>query len=344
MAANKILGKSVDLGIIKQTNWATPATNSANYLIIHADAGSIVPDPDTQVDQYNTTSQNGIHFEYERRDVDSTSGLPSITYTFPMDSKRLAAHLVGALLAVTEGATTPYDKTITCAGLTAVPNFNGDDCPLHTLAIKPKASADDGMILKNAIVDSLTLTWDFNGRGVGRKGQGSVTWKGNDLDEEVTHSGTWVNTTPVYLNNTDTWTFSTLSIDSVSYASDCVRRVELNINNNVTSNCKTTGGKANNYDIAPEYTMTVILDYNATTEKILKDYQDGARVQAVFTNDVSVGSDGNCSFTAAYGIMTGNPFTYNDAFVGVGITFRIYSNAAATPITAVITDAVDYGY
>jgi hypothetical protein len=342
MAANKILGKSVDLGIIKQADWATPGANSANYYVIHADAGSVIPDADVQVDQFNTTSQNGIHFEYERRDVDALSGLPSITYTFPLDYKRLAPHLAGALLAVTEDATTPFAKAFTCAGLTAVPNFNGDDCPIHSLAIKPKASADDGMILENAVVDSLSLVWDFNARGVGRKAQGTVTWRGNELNHEVTHSGTWVNTTPVFVNSTELFSFDALTIDSVSYSAECVRRFELNINNGITSNCKTTGGKANNYDFSPEYTGTIILDYNSTTEKLLKDYQSGGKINFTFINSTT--GDGDLTIVAEYGLITGNPFTYNDAFVGVGITFRLYSNAAATPLTINLTDTVDYGY
>jgi len=125
------------------------------------------------------------------------------------------------------------------------------------------------------------------------------TFVGNVMKYEQTLSGTWTNLTIVqtgFFNNTDLWGFSyggtALTIGGVDYSAECVRRVELQINNNVTSNCKTTGGKANQYDIAPEYKILITLDYNATTEKLLKDFQEGATAALTWTNDsAAAGAD-----------------------------------------------------
>lgn len=342
--AVKILSKQSRVGILKQAAWATPQAASANFRTLYYNAGSINPNPDVQIDQYNTTSQNGIHTEYERRFIDSLSGLPSISFSGVADKNTIAPHLVAALQAVTEGASSPYVKTISCGGLTSPIDFAGDGGFLHTVAFDINASADDGVLLKNAIINNLNLSFDFNNRGIARLGQISGTWVGNEMNFEQTLSGTWVTTTLAPYNNTDTFSASTLTIDSVVYAAECLRKFELIINNNVTSNCKTTGGKANQYDITPDYRATIVLDYNATTEKILKDYTSGARVQMVFKNDINDDTDGALWITGSYGVLQSNPYIYNGDFIGIGLDIKFYSNAAATPLSVIVVDTLDWSY
>ena len=113
----------------------------------------------------------------------------------------------------------------------------------------------------------------------------------------------------------------------------------------MTSNCKTTGGKANQYDIAPEYKVSVSLDYNATTEKILYDFVQGVTASMFWSNDsADAGTDGKWSLSLPVLRLMSPPKVYNGDFIGINLDFRCVSSAAATPLTVYYTDTVDYGF
>lgn len=361
----KVLGKQSRVGILRQQRttgaatafaaiastdyqWTNPGVAASNYRSVYYNSGSVIPNPDVNVDQYNITSQNGIHTEYERRYVDATSGMPTLSFAGPVDKNTLAPHLIAALQAVSEGAGTPYEKTITCGGLAAPIDFRAASASaagyLHTLAVDVNASADDGLIFKNCILNNFTFSFDFNNRGIARLAQMAGTWISNDVDMEQTLSGTWVAPTLEPLNTTETYSCSTLTIDSVAYATECIRRFDFAVNNNATSNCRTTGGAANQWDITPDYRSTIILDYNSATEKLLMDFQSGARVQMVFASDVSSGVDKHLSITGSYGILQSNPFVYNSEYIGIALETKFYSNGGLTPLTVLFDDTLDWGY
>ena len=348
----KTLSKTERFGILPQTTWGTAeVAGSAFKLCQWINAGTPNANPDVQIDQFNVTSQNGIHPETERFFVDATSGLATVPFSGTCEKATMAPFLVGALQAVTEAATTPYLKTITCGGLTAPIDFAADSGYLHTIAVDQGGSADDGILLTDGIIQNLNIVWDLNARGVAKLVNMNGTWVGSLLEYEQTLDGTWTNATIAqtgFFNNTDLWSIYPLSIDSVVYTDECIRRVELQINNNVTSNCKTTGGRANQYDIAPEYKLLITLDYNATTEKILKDFTTGAIVAgATWTNDTAgAKTDGKWSIvpTLDSSRLASPPKTYNGDFLGIQLDIKLYSKAAATPLTIYYTDTVDYGY
>jgi len=348
--AVKILSKQEKLGILRQPTWGTPiADNGAFRLCQWINVGTLNPNPDVQVDQFNVTSQNGIHSESERFFVDYTSGLPTIPFSGTCEKATMAMFLVGAFQGVGEASSTPYLKTIVCGGLTSPIDFAAGSGFLHTLALV-QGDGDDGVILSDAIIQNLNITWDLNSRGVARLVNMSGAWVGRLLEYEQTVNGDWANATIAqtgFFNNTDTWYFDTLTVGGVDYKAECVRRVELQINNNVTSNCKTTGGKANQYDTAPEYKMMIDLDYNATTEKLLMDFPTGATVSLMnWSNDhVPVRTDGMWTIEkGGTGYLMSPPKKYNGEFVGITLDIGFKSTAAATPLTVYYTDTVDYGY
>ena len=91
MANLKILTKAQKVGILTQTAWATPQLASANYKTIQwINAGIPIPDPNVQIDQFNVTSQNGIHAELERRFLDGASGLSTIPFSGTCDKSTMA--------------------------------------------------------------------------------------------------------------------------------------------------------------------------------------------------------------------------------------------------------------
>ncbi len=342
--ATKQLAKTFNYGVRLQTDWANPEAAGAVYKTVPYDAGVTVFDPDVFVERHNTTGQSGIHREFERVYVDSRSGLPKVNFNMPADVKTLAPHLVGALFVVSEAAGGAFTKNISAGGLTAVIDFNADDAQLHTIAMDDQASADDGIILENAIIENLTLSWDFIANGTARLVQVNGNWIGNEMNFEQTTNGTWTTTTFTPMNDTDTYTFTTLTSDGVDIKAETVRRFTFNVANNVTTNSATTVGKPNNFDVSPVYTSQVLLDYNSTTEKILKDFQDGATVTATIDSSLSSGASGNLTITLVGGIIQRQPFGYNAEFGATVLDVMWHSVAAAVPVTISFTDAVDYGY
>ena len=350
----KVLTKKEQLGILTQPTWGTPIADGGAFRLCQwINVGALNPNPDVQVDQFNVTSGYGTHYESERFFVDATSGLPTIPFSGTCEKATMAMFLVGAYQAVAEAGTTPYNKVITPGGLLAPIDFAAGGGFLHTVALRQGASADDNVILSDAIIQNLNITWDLNARGIARLVNMNGAWVGRllEYEQDATTADAWVNDTIAqtgFFNNTDTWTTnSTFTVDGVDYKDECIRRVEIQVNNNVTSNCKTTGGKANQYDLAPEYKTIVTLDYNATTEKILKDFTTGAVATFVWSNDSnSAQTDGKWTFsgTATGGRLISPPKIYNGDFVGIQVEIRHYSVAGAAPLSHSYCDTLHYTY
>ena len=343
--ATKYLAKTYKYGLLVQANWATPQTREAAYKTIPYNAGVTVFDPDVKVGTFNTTGQSGIHKEIERVHVDARSGLPKVNFSMPADVKTLAPHLAGALFTVSEGASTPWTKVITAGGQTGTIDFNGDDTKLHTICCDDQASVDDGIILENAIIENLNLSWDFLANGTARLMQISGNWIGNEMNfEQTIETGTWTTTTFTPMGDTDLFALATFTVDSEGWTGENVRRFTFNIANNVTTDSATTAGKANNYDISPVYTSTIILDYNATTELALKDFQDGATVAISLNSSITIGVDGDFILTASNGILQRQPFIYNGDFAGIELDILWHSASAGTPVTMTLTDTINWNY
>lgn len=342
--ATKYLAKTFNYGLLIQTNWANAQAAGAAYKTIPYNAGVTVFSPDIRVEAFNTSGQSGIHKEFERVKIDGRSGLPTANFSMPADVKTLTPHLAGALFNVTEDAGSPFNKIIDSGGLTGTIDFNGNDTKLHTIAMDNKASSDDGIILENAIIENLNLSWDFNANGVARLIQMDGNWVGNNMNFEQTTDGTWTTTTFTPMNDTDVYTMTVFTADGVDIKTQNIRRFTFNVANNVTTNSSTTAGKANNFDVSPIYTSTIILDYNATTEKILKDFQDGSRIEAQLDSSISAGSDGNFDIDLSGGILQKQPFVYNGDFAGIELSVMWHSVSAATPVTITFTDTIDWGY
>ena len=364
MANLKILSKTAQYGIIRQdpsnvaatafkaagnvagTSWNDPGVPGTNFRQVAYDVGSVIFDPAITLDQYQSTAQNGIHMEDDEFFADSRSGLPTMTFSMPADQKTIAPHLAGALLGtVTEDASTPFSKSINCGGLTGAIDFSVGDAELVTLSMTDKASADDGIILEDCIIGDLSLEWDFNSQGVGRLVQMAGTWVGSELNFEQNMGGATVTTTLTPYNNAETYSFSTLSVDGQDWSGETFRKYIFSVNNNVrTTNRTGASGKAKNYDVTPEYTSSILLDYNAVTEKVLGDYQAGASIIATIASSTTPTSDGGISIAGVKGRLMTQPFEYNEEFHGVQLDIKWYANNAATPITVIVTDTLDWVY
>ena len=361
--AIKRAAKQIKYGIIRQNtsaavtafatgasanSWTNPGLAATQYRTVLYNKGVVVPDPAVTVTDYGTSAQLGLNYETTNFYVDATSGLSKMNFSGVADKNTLAPHLIGALQAVTED-TTPYEKDITSGFVAGTIDFKAGAGYLHSLAIYNGSSDDDGIILENAVIDNLSLTFDFIQKGVARLVNMSGTWVGNEMnfDQTFTTPGNWASTTLTPFMNTDLYSFLTFTVDGVDWSGQCVRRMVLNINNNVTSNCATAGGKPNQYDFNPEYTWTVILDHNLTTEKVMGDFKAGGVVDINFGNALYVAAsdtDGQFGIDAPNCRITGNPYSYNGDFLGYAIPIRAYQGTTVSPISINLIDGLDWGY
>ena len=361
MANTRVLSKSAEYGIIRQpitsgaatafhcgggqdTSWLNYPVASTNYRKVWYNADSVLFDPAVTIDQYEVSGQNGIHDETAQFFVDKLSGLPTMTFAGPADKYTLAPHLIGALGAVTEGST-PFSKSITCAGLTGPVDFTADGWPLHAVSMTDTGgSGTDGKWIENCIIQDLTLEWDFNAMGIARLAQMSGTWVGTKINLDQTMSGTMAKTVLTPYNNTDSYSFSTFTVDSVDWKALTFRKFSLTVNNNVTKDDSTTAGRCNQFRVAPEYTSTIVLDYDTTTAKVMADFQQGADVVALFTGSTTATLDGGLSISGVKGKLMSPPEMYDGEYKGVQLDIKWYANAAATPLTIIQTDTQDWAY
>lgn len=347
--AAEVLAKKQKIGLLQQSkvtnHWAAPADASANYLTLNYNSGVSIPDPDVQVDNFNWTSASTVMKEYTRRYVDSLSGLPKINFTSAATKAVLAPHLTAFFQNVSEGATTPFTKSFDIAS--SVLDFATNEGYLHTIAMYNYDGGEsaDGAILENALLDTFTFEIMPNNRGVARLANISGTWVGNEMNLEQNLTGTWVAmpTTGFYNTSSDVFSLSTLTVGATNLASTPYRRFLFSGNNNVSSDVKTTGGKANNYKISPVVTVEVDLPYDSTTYKLLKHYQSGDNVEIAFQNGVGT-ADGHIRFYNEHAVLTGNPFVYEGDYQAIRLPIEFYAPATLNSPMCKMSDAIDWAY
>lgn len=359
----KVLGKTESIGIYQQpkaaNHWEDVGDNTKTYKTIQwLEAGVSIPDPDVSIDEFNSTSQNGIIANSERVFVDKTSGLPKIPFQGICDKTTLAAILAMALQTVTESGSSPYSKAFTSPTMIDFANNEGF---LFTVALKQGASADDVVLLQNALINNLNIVWDLTQRGTARLMNMNGTFVGNRMTFENNFSGApaWTNATPLqtgFYSEGKYWTNdydqdSIFTVNNVNYASQCIRRVELQINNNVQKTCVSTGGVASNYVLSPEYKLLITLDYNSATEKILKDYTNGSLVQFFWTNDpTKAKADGSFALRiktslGGEGRLQSMPKVYDGEYLGLNLDSKIYSiGTTGAAINIDMVDSIKWGF
>jgi hypothetical protein len=353
----KVLAKKERIGILqrsKNTNhWAAAADTAANaaFKEIHwLEVGQAVPDAGITVDQFNVTSQNGIHIESERRFVDPLSGLIRVPFLGTADKSTLSIFLASAMQAVTEVATTPYKKIFTAIGLTSVPNFATNGGYLYDIAIINGASADDGILIKRCIIDTLNISVNFRAKGIARLFKISGSFVANEILYKQTCNGTWTNTAAqTFLNNTDTWgmvhSSDKFTVASLELDTEFLHDFNLTINNKIEGDNFGTSGVAGQYTMTPEYSCTVNFWHNEVTEGLIDALKDDDEAIVVVTNDSAAAfTDGMLTFVASCGKATSGSKLYDGDYIKEQLNLRLYSKAAATPITITFTDTIDYNF
>ena len=321
--------------------WTNPVLVTTDFRTIYFNALSPKIDPGSQVDYMNLTSQVGLNKELSNLYIDKVSNLAKFNFSMIADKNTLSAILAMAFQAVTVPLT--GDNSF-YPGFKAGPiDFNGNGGYTFGLCEKIGASADDGALLQNGIMDSVTFVFDFLNKGVARLAQinGTMAFKSVQFDKILT--GTFVETTLAPIGDAGTWIVSTFSSDSVDLSALCIRRLEITINNKVSASCATTDGAPNQFDCDPEYLCNIVVDHGTLTEKLRNDFVNGATVALNIKNQAGL-TTGYFEIDIPVMKMKSEPSAYNGDFYGYNMQMEVYQDGTDAPMKVRFLDALDWGF
>jgi hypothetical protein len=328
-------------GFLMQADWATVSAANAAFETMYVDAGSVLPDPTPVLNTFDVTSTSGLMPKENRAYIDATSMLKRIPFSMTAQRKNLAPLFVAALQKVTEVAATPYQKVIRPAYDTAIVDFAGDGGYVFTFATD-NITGSDGVLLQQAVLDSLTITIEPNAEGVARLMKVSGVAVGTTMLTNQDLSGTWTTETlQSFYNDTESFYIDVATLASLS--NYCWKRYTLTINNNVISDCR--GTTPLNLKFAPTITTTIELPYDSSTYTLLNTYKSGTHGSIVLeTTTTTTGNAGFLNITS-YGRISANPVGTSGQYESINLTLTNEVNTSAgKSLEVTIADATDRNY
>lgn len=322
---------------------ANVATATHSFWSIAAFPGSIVVDPKVNINNLSYTGDSTIHKRQDKTVVDKGGILPTVSFSGYCTPTVLAGLLIGALQGVGEAASADYGKTMSPAS--GVLDYTDNEGYLFSVAGFTAGATNDGFILQNAIVNSLTVTIPNSGQGEARYARFDVEFIGITLLLEQNMTGAFsALETDIINRGVAAQKFDLdLTLGATNLTDLCWRNYTYTVNNNVYSNCF-TGMTANNFRRRPEITHSLDIIYSDSTLISATAFQDGDNVAFTLTNQVTTTSDGYVRFGATYGTITSPVKTSVDDELAINLTFQEEEASSGTAWEGIsVTDGVDWG-
>lgn len=347
--ASELLAKKQKFGLHLQTDWATTGSASTAYETMWYNAANTTPDFGVSNEEFDFSSANGTMLDIDRSHID-TYGIKQVPFTAKADRSILAHHLVAAFQSVSEGALTPFLKTI--VPVNDILDFNGDEGYVFSLAMgnyDDGASAGDGLIFKQGVLNDLSIEFNNEANGIARGADLSGTWFFTSVDTDQYLSGAWTNTgKPPNILGLETTKYQlNLSWDSVAYTDICWHRFMMSINNNFSGTCRGAGGVVTQWRFGtPELTFEIDIPKNSSTYKLIGDYATGVRGNFdFFRGDGSSAGDFNVGTLSSSCEMTASPVQYSNGYEIIRISGRIIGNTLGQFTDLIkFADGTDRGY
>jgi len=362
-----VLAKNQIVGIYEETisgDWGTPATASTQFKRQKYNVGVSLPEFGKTESNFEFTGSHGEMEEQDRIVNDSSSGLKRVPFAGFATKANIADHLMAAYwdLYTTEGAATPYTKIFNCGDSQF--DFPAGDGVTYSIGLETNhgdspAATNDGIILHNAVIDSLTFSIDMNASGAEKYMKMNGVWVGRDTDTSQNFSSTWLNEDGTAYSNSYSPTFYNVGSDSTNWFAlgaaeltvggtsygGCLRNFEWTINNNITSDCVTTGGKPNNYKRSRSITWSVDIPYNSSRAGIFAAYKDNSVVALnVLDNGTAYNAAGGFQFAHLISYMTAEPVIVEGDYLALRLQCKaVRPNAGFVGLIGV-SDEIDKGW
>ncbi|MBW7889560.1 MAG: hypothetical protein H3C48_00720 [Chitinophagaceae bacterium] len=284
-------------------------TTTANYTLLMEPEKIAGNKPTVSREEYQLTSAQGLIAERARSFTDAQSSLHHVKLGGVAIREQLPLLFFLALLKAAEtDYTVPnpdnYQQVFTFFAKDSLPDFTNPyepegnsnpnvSPPLAIIAIDETGTTGSELVdvYSDCIVDTLDFSVNPNAQGTARFAQVDCTFAAGYHDGYPT-SGDFTFPTPpavVPYNNQNAFAFSIT--DAITY-SGCFKEFRLTINNNVTSDCKTTGGRPTNLRVSPEAQIEFSLPYNSTTQALKNKFVEGTEA----TIKLSTGTTGQLGF------------------------------------------------
>jgi len=360
-----ILAKNQIVGILEETisgDWGTPAIASSQFKRQYYDVGTVLPDFGKANNDFEWTGATSEFKEQSRRVNDAISGLKRLPFSGWATEKNLADHLAAFFQDVYEASTTPYAKSFSFGS--SQYDFAAGEGITFSVGVETNhsnspESISDGLILENAILDSLQLSWEPLAQGRDKYMKMNGVWVGREIETEQDFSATWLNEdgttydaaySPSFYNigsDTTNWftlPAATLAVGGVNMGG-CYRRFEANLANNIVSDCVTTGGKPNNYKRNRTMSFVIDLPYNTTTYQAVESFRAGdAVVLSSWTNGTAYSSDGGFRIAQPISYLTSQPMVVEGDYLGIRLEFEAYRPSATWASPIIMSDTQDKGW
>lgn len=287
--ATDYLARKSNVGLSFKSTWGSagdiggtlPASPQKTLLV---DPNQLKPSISLVREELQLTSAAGLMAEADRSITDYSSGIHRIAVGGTVLRDQLPLFLFLSLFKATETDDTvaepdDFQQVFVPWAETAVPDFTDPFDPASSASPNTKVPVcalivdympgnnAGAQYFNDAILNTLNLSLNVNNQGIARFLNFTAEFAAANVVENANGTDSTFPTAPaiVAYNNATPFTFTLAG--TVSY-SGCFKTYGLSINNNVTTDCRTTGGRANNFRISPEIMVDFTIPCNDTTDTL----------------------------------------------------------------------------
>jgi hypothetical protein len=336
--------------------WETAADSGAgtSFINLPAEVGSLSLNHNVVIGNLNTVGSQSMMEESDKVVVDDMSQLKSLPVRMPM-TKQLLGYLAPLFMfKAVEVNSTPFQKTFTFAylGTSPVIDFTTDGGYIADIAFevyKLSSASNESWILRRAIIDTITLTVDFNASAEGRYVWADITFVGTHCDRIGTgFTGTWTVPAETYINANELFELDIAIAGNAIGAITKVRKFSITFNNQASTDCITN--RPENLKINPTTTVEINIPHFDTEGYDL--FTDAYRAGTMFrfiasTDGISSGTLGYLSIatgTTSNLLLTSEPLENVGDYGGIKISGKLIRVPGEVPITITVADGIDRNY
>ena len=341
--------------------------DSVSYTELPYNKDKSIPEYGMGMSETNSITGGGLKKEHDRIYTDD-SGLCSLPFEMDATIETLGVHLGSAMQEVVRSGyyTGTSPKTV-ITDLFHSANVDLSNTVYNVSSTEATASGSVKYgwlqsilfghpdrthleMLKNAVIDNLKFTVDFNKQGFDRSAKLSGAWKGTSIDSTSYEYADLTALTPrtkSYINRESKLNVNIVNITkNVTYSNVCIRNYELNINRNVTTDCKGSTNYASNLKMNPSDTISLKLPYNTAglNDALIADFRAGDVFTVTISGNATNNTTVNWLSMHHHARMNKQPIAYEGEYLALDLQFDVikYNSTSLTDCGIQINDNITY--